>query len=172
MHAAEIQAALDSMVLLVDTREQDTPRLRLRLRQSGCPWERKKLDFGDYSAKVQLPAGDWLNLSGAVAVERKMSVDELAQCYTRSRERFAREFERARAAGARLYLLVEDASWEAVYAGEYRTQVKPQAIVASCLAWMARYDCRVLFCAPRTSGLLLRDILYREAKERLETEAF
>ena len=45
MHPVEAKAVLDSMVILVDTREQDTPRLRLRLRRMGCPWERQKLDF-------------------------------------------------------------------------------------------------------------------------------
>ena len=93
---------LDSMVILVDTREQDTPRLRLRLRRMGCPWERQKLDFGDYSAKFRLPTGDFWTLACRVAVERKMSLDELCQCYTKGRDRFQREFERAKNTGAKL----------------------------------------------------------------------
>lgn len=95
MHPVEQKTVLDSMVILVDTREQDTPRLRLRLKKMECPYERQKLDFGDYSAKFRLPAGDWLDMSCRVAVERKMSLDELCQCYTRGRDRFTREFERA-----------------------------------------------------------------------------
>lgn len=51
MHPVEQKSVLDSMVILVDTREQDTPRLRLRLNKMECPYERQKLDFGDYSAK-------------------------------------------------------------------------------------------------------------------------
>lgn len=148
---------------LVDTREQDTPRLRARLERMGIPWERKKLDFGDYSVKC-----DRLDLSRSVCIERKMSLDELCSCYCKARGRFEREFIRAKEAGGKVILLVEDASWEMVYAGCYRSRMKPDALVASLLAWLARYDCQIVFCRPETSGRLIRDILYRELKERLE----
>ena len=113
-----MKRSLDSMVILVDTREQDTPSLRRRLELMNCPWERQKLDFGDYSAKCRLPDGEWLDLSPKVAVERKMSFDELCACFCRGRQRFTREFERAREAGAAVYLLIENASWENALAGE------------------------------------------------------
>ena len=65
------------MVVLVDTREQDTARLRVRLKDMKCEYERCKLDFGDYSAKIPIN-GEWYTLN--IAVERKMNLDELAQC--------------------------------------------------------------------------------------------
>ena len=167
MHPLDVKDALDSLVILLDTREQDTGRLRTRLMQTGRPFERKKLDFGDYSAKVLLPSDIWHDFSKEVVIERKMSIDELCQCYTRDRPRFEREFERAQGAGAKIYLLVENASWEMVYAGKYRSQMTSPALVASVLAWLARYECQVIFCKAETSGYLIRDILYREVKERL-----
>lgn len=169
MHPIEVQEALSGMVLLLDTREQDTLRLRARLRQAGCPVERKKLDFGDYSAKVPLPGGEWYDLSGEVAIERKMNLDELCQCFTHDRKRFVREFERAQAAGGKIYLLVENASWEKVYAGSYRSQMLPRSLIASILAWLVRYNCQLILCREETSGYLIRDILYREIKERLSS---
>lgn len=159
----EVEAALQTMTVLVDTREQDTFRARKRLRDLGCPYERKALSFGDYSVKC-----DRLELSGLVAVERKMDLDELCNCYCKDRPRFAREFERAREAGAKLYLLVENADWEKIYSGAYRSRMRPSALVASALAWLARYNCQILFCAPSTSGKLIHDVLYRELKQRLE----
>lgn len=165
MKPREIESALGGMVVLVDTREQDTPRLRARLKDMDCPYERCKLDFGDYSAKF--PAnGDWLTLN--VAVERKMDFGELAQCFCKGRARFAREFDRAKESGAKIYLLIENCSWEDAYMGNYRSEMKPQAFVASILAWLARYDCQVIFCSQRTSGKLIRDILRREGREMLE----
>ena len=59
----EVKRALASMVILVDTREQDTPRLRKRLRAMDCPIERRTLKFGDYSAKCTLPDGGELQFS-------------------------------------------------------------------------------------------------------------
>ena len=163
MHPVEVKSALESMVCLVDTREQGTPRLRARLREMGCPWERKKLEFGDYSVKC-----DSMDLSTSIAIERKMNLDELCNCYCRERKRFEREFERARQAGAKVYLLVEDGSWEDAYSGKYRSRMSPESLVASIQAWLARYNCQVIFCQPKTTGRLIHDILYRELKERLE----
>lgn len=165
MKPREIESALGGMVVLVDTREQDTPRLRARLKDMNCPYERCKLDFGDYSAKFPVN-GDWLTLN--VAVERKMDFGEFAQCFCKGRARFAREFDRAKESGAKIYLLIENCSWEDAYMGNYRSEMKPQAFVASILAWLARYDCQVIFCSQRTSGKLIRDILHREGREMLE----
>lgn len=168
MNPFDITDALDGMVILVDTREQDTSRLRARLKQMNCPNERIKLDFGDYSAKFPLPSGEWFSLASKVVVERKMQLGELCQCYCKDRQRFIREFERSAESGAKIYLLIEDATWEQIYAGKYRSQMRPSALVASILAWLARYDCQVIFCKAETSGKLIRDILYREGKERME----
>lgn len=163
MHPVEVKTALESMVILVDSREQDTPRLRARLHQMGVPYERCKLDFGDYSVKC-----DRLSLANSVTVERKMSIDELCNCYCKDRGRFEREFERAKAAGAKIILMVEGATWEDIYGGKYRSKMKPQSLVASILAWQTRYDCQIFFCKPDTTGLLIKDTLQRELKERLE----
>lgn len=97
-----------------------------------------------------------------------MSIDELCNCYCKDRGRFEREFERAKAAGAKIILLVEGATWEDIYGGKYRSKMKPQSLVASILAWQARYDCQIFFCKPDTTGLLIKDTLQRELKERLE----
>lgn len=165
MTPREIENALNTVTCLVDTREQDTPRFRARIKQIDCPVEREKLDFGDYSAKMIIK-GEWRQIP--IAIERKMSFTELAQCFCSGRARFAREFERAKAQGSKVYLLVENQTWEDAYSGNYRSEMKPQAFVASLLAWLARYDCQIIFCSERTSGKLIHDILYRECREYLE----
>lgn len=168
----EINGALKNLTILVDTREQPTPHFERRMQQTGLPYVRQKLDFGDYSARCALDDGRELNFSGSIAIERKMSLDELCQCYTRGRRRFQDEFLRAKNAGAKLYLLVENGSWEKAIKGEYRTRMSPTAFFASLTAWLARYDCQVLFCQPETTGRLMKEILYREVKERLERGDF
>lgn len=166
----DLERSLDGIVLLLDTREQDTPKLRQRINKIGWPVERKKLDFGDYSAKVPMPDGSWLDMSDKVSIERKMDFTELASCYCGGRKRFSAEFERARSQNAKLYLLIEEASWEKAYGGSYRSKMSPQSLVASMLAWLARYNCQLVLCERKTSALLIRDILYREAKELLEAQ--
>jgi hypothetical protein len=40
--------------------------------------------------------------------------------------------------------------------------------MASLMAWTVRYNLRPIFCKAETSGALIKEILYRDMKERLE----
>ncbi len=155
------------MRILVDTREQPTAEAKRRLAAFGVPYERVALRSGDYSAAFVLPDGKLYDMRDICVVERKMSIDELCGNFSRDRKRFVREFERIMAAGCRVYLLVENASWEAVLGHRYRSGMTPRSLMASITAWMARYDAHVIFCRAETTPHLIREILYREAKERL-----
>ena len=164
----EIRAALESMVVLVDTREQDTRALRARLDTMGCPWERGKLDVGDYGCAYCSADGNRVKL--LTFIERKMSIDELCACFTRERGRFEREFLRAREQGAKLHLLVENAAWDKILLHRYRSRMNPDALSASILAWSARYDMQLHFCKPEHTGRMIYKILRYELKELLERE--
>jgi ERCC4-type nuclease len=163
MHPVEVKRQLDSLVCLVDTREQDTIRAKKRLESIGLPIERVALNFGDYSARCGA-----IDLSDKVVIERKMDLTELCGCYCKDRPRFEREFLRAKNADAKVYLLIENGSWEKAYNGVYRSQMRPESLVASMTAWLARYRCQLIFCKEETSGKLIHDILYREMKQALE----
>lgn len=167
MNPVEVKAALKTLKLIVDTREQDTKAFRRRIELIGLPSERRKLDFGDYSASV-LINGSELSFERSFAIERKMSLDELCACFGKDRARFSREFERARDAGAKIYLLVENATWENALNGRYKSKLHEHAFTASLFAWLARYDCQIIFCKAESTPRIIREIIYREAKERLE----
>lgn len=169
MHPVDVKSTLDSMVILVDTREQDTPAFRRRIAAMGCPTDRVALMSGDYSCRCTLPDGAQHSLAKQVCIERKMSADELAGNFTRGRKRFIREFDRFKAVGGKPYLLVENTTWEQILAGDYRSQLDPKAFTASIAAWQARYDAHVLFCEDKTTGTLIYKTLYYELKERLES---
>jgi hypothetical protein len=162
----EAEECLRSMVYCVDRREQPTKALEKRLGYLQ-PYERETLNAGDYTAKTLLPDGTWFYVPAAV--ERKLSLTEISGNFTRERERFRAEFNRAREHGIRLYLLIEQASWEGAYAGAYRSKLKPQSMVASLLTWSARYGCMISMCErPDTGGKLIRDILHYEMREALD----
>jgi hypothetical protein len=162
----EAEECLNNMIFVVDRREQPTKSLEKRLEYLK-PYERETVNAGDYTAKTLLPDGTWFYVP--TAVERKMSLTEIAGNLTRERERFRAEFNRARDHEIRLYILIEQASWEAAYSGAYRSKMKPQSLIASLLTWSARYDCSVLLCnRPDTAGKLIRDILHYEMREALD----
>lgn len=169
MNKKEVSAVLKSLKILVDTREHPNTKFVKRIKSMGVPAEWHKLDFGDYSAAATLSDGSEYSLETTVCIERKMDIDELCGCFCKERARFTREFERAKKAGAKIYLLIEGASWEKIYRHNYMSLMTPNALVASITAWLARYDCVLLFCQTETSGRLIKEILYREIKERLST---
>lgn len=167
------KAVLNSMVVLRDSREQDTPRARKRYEAFGVPCERATLSFGDYTYNATLPGGEKLydtsrTVSPTFILERKMNLDELASCFTHSRARFQREFERAIEKRAKIILLVEDATWENLMNGRYRSKFRPEAFFASITAWMVRYDISVVFCKEESSGRIIKELCYRHLKEQLE----
>ena len=167
MHPIEIEDALKNMRIIVDTRERPTAQAKRRYETFGCPWEQRKLDFGDYSAVFTLSDGSEFSLENRISLERKLGYSEMCTCYTHDRERFTREFERAKQAGAKIYLLIENSSWEMAYAGKYRSKMQPKALVASMLSWLARYNCQIIMCREETSGKIIHDILYREGREAM-----
>lgn len=166
MEGYDIANCLSSMIILVDTREQPSERSEKRYHSFDCAFRRQKLDFGDYSAAFKLPDGTERVLN--VAIERKMNLEELSGCLTQQRERFKAEFERAKSAGASVYLLIEDATWENLINGRYKTRFNSKAFFGSVTAWIARYDLKPIFCKNETSGKMIKEILYRELKEGLE----
>jgi ERCC4-type nuclease len=173
MDSFEIRDALATFRIIVDTREQRTPKAAERYKSFGVPFEQATLNYGDYCANITMTDGSNLHdtskrITPKCVIERKMNLDELAGCFTRSRDRFRREFERATEAGAVVYLLVENATYEALIGHRYRSRFHPEAFLASLTAWEVRYGLRVVFCKSGTSGRVIREILYRDIKERLE----
>ncbi len=177
MNGHEQLEVLRSIEILVDTREQPTKRAMKRYERFGCPHRRCTLSYGDYSYNATLPDGSSLynteeTVSPGCVIERKMCLDELAACFCKGRSRFTKEFERARENGARIYLIVENASWENLLNGKYRTKMDAKAYTASVIAFMVRYNLNIIFCKEETSGDLIKEILYRDLKERLERGEF
>lgn len=173
LHPVEIESILNTLSIIADTREHETQKAKRRYAIMGVPVNRAKLDYGDYTFNLSLLSGDMLyDIENPVfprcVIERKESLDELAECFTRSRERFTREFERAKEQNAKVYLLVENATWENLINGKYRSQFHPNAFLASITAWMVRYNVSIIFCKEETSGRIIKELLYREAKESLE----
>ncbi len=167
----ELDDALKSFRIIVDTREHNNPRASKRYESFGVPVERATLSYGDYCANVDIDGKALLDTSitnsPSCVIERKMGLDELAANFTRGRKRFQREFERAAANNARVYLLVENASWEAIMKHRYRSKYHPKAFMASITAYMVRYGMVPVFCKSDSSGEVIKEILYRDIKERL-----
>ncbi len=146
----------ESVVAVIDTREQ------LPLDLSPLQTVGGTLSTGDYSVR---------GLEHVVAIERKNLSDFLG-CIGQHRERFDREVQRLLAYPVRT--LVVEASWQAIEAGEWRSQVTPAAALGSLLGWIAqglpvimagdharagRYASRLLYTAARRRYRELRSLV-------------
>ena len=186
MHPTEIENCLERMVVITDSREHDTEKFRRRMDEFG-KWERQKLDYGDYSAVTTRDDGSTVTLEGKVHIERKMGLSEIIGNFTESgkdspavqewnkehpkdkvRNRFEWELKRMQLAGARMYLVIENASWEHIYGHKYQSRMNEKAVIATFMAYMARYNLTVLFVNSYLSGHFIRDILRYEMREELK----
>ena len=164
----DIDRCIDSINIIVDTREQDTARARRRISCLPCPVIRLGLNFGDYSYSFTLPNGKIEPMVLKCSVERKMSLDELAACFTHDRDRFRREFERAADAKANMLLIVENANYENLMNHKYRSRFNPDAFLASLMAWQIRYGFQVIMCKEETTPRMIYEWCKRDLKQRLE----
>ena len=158
---SELKQELSKLTIICDTREQDT-HCEEWFKENNIPCKVRKLDSGDYSAML----GD-MTLENDVFVERKMGLTEICGTFTQNRERFEREFTRAKAVGAKPFIIIENDSIDDVYLGNYRSNVKPQSLIGSLLTWQVRYNATILFCSRKNTPKLIYGIMYYYARELL-----
>jgi ERCC4-type nuclease len=148
----EIKELLSSIVILVDSREQENKHIIDYFDSKKIPWDKKKLDYGDYSA--YLPKNEELgiqrNLYFPAAIERKNSVDELAATI-KDRTRFENELIRSQRFP--FLVLVEDPNgYQNIITGNYRSDYQARSLLGSLKAFEVRYGFQTIFVAPHTVG--------------------
>ena len=157
----ELKSELAKLSIICDTREQDRHCEEwFASHKINCIV--RKLDTGDYSAQI----GD-KTLERKVVIERKRNIDELCGNMTSDRDRFEREFIRAKAYGTKIYLIIENANWSDIFLGNYRSKLSSKSLTGSILSWLARFDVTLVFCKPEETPRLIYGILYYSAREEL-----
>lgn len=151
--------------ILIDTREKPQAIVNIKkyFDAHGIKYESKKLDFGDYMTDEH----------GGISIDRKQNIDELAKNCTVEHERFRRELERARNAGAKLVILVTQnrytfrteritvrepidlIRWQSRY-----SVVNGDRVYRILCKWMNEFDLDVVFCAKNSTGHIITKILF------------
>lgn len=157
----ELAEELKKLTIICDTREQDR-HVSEYFAKKKVPNITRKLDTGDYSCQL----GD-VSFEREIVVERKHNLDEICGNFTAERERFEREFMRAKAYNTKVHLIIENASWTDIFLGNYRSKLPPKSLVGSLLSWMVRFNVSVVFCKPDETARIIYGIFYYYARERL-----
>lgn len=168
--ALEKRDFLKKAVILADSREQENGHILRRLDALGVSWERRKLDFGDYSFTL-----DGRDFSLLCVAERKASVDELYGNLTQDRGRIEKEFEAGSRIANQFLLVVEGCAgmealrryqvpdWQMETLGR-KVRETGAVCYATLKSWQCgdRYRFRTLFAPDpnETAALLLEEFYY------------
>jgi hypothetical protein len=160
-----------SKLLLIDTREHPKAIQGIikAVDEAKIPHESTKLLFGDYM--------DYNRPS--IVIDRKQNIAELAKNCTWEHDRFRAELERAKAANARLIILVEQNRYKDrdkwIHVGSIEdimlwssphTTIRGEKVFRILRAWMSKYDIDVQFCDKRQTGRRILEIIYGENRNK------
>ena len=159
-----------NQLIIVDTREK--PKAIEKILEYfdtyGFEYERSKLLFGDYMDYNQPD----------LVIDRKQNIEELAKNCTTDHERFRNELERAKKAGAKLVILVEQCRYkdrdkwvdvkdikDLMLWSSPHTTIRGEKVYRVLASWTAKYSISVVFCDKRMTGRKITEILYKRKLE-------
>lgn len=148
---SEEKELLDSIVILVDSKEKVNDHITDYFDTHGIPWKRKALKSGDYSFYV--PKNEKLSIfrdtyfTDEVFVERKRNLEELSGNFSQKRADFEEEFSRAKA--KKKILLIESANYSDVVNGNYDTDYNKKSYLGSLHSFNHKYDLEIVFMPER-----------------------
>lgn len=151
--------------LLIDTREKPRAIQNIikTLEESNIVYESTKLLFGDFM--------DWNRPK--IVIDRKQNIAELAKNCTIEHDRFKREMEKAKKAGATLVILVEQNRYKSgdkwIHVDDIsdlllwdspHTTIRGEKVFRVLRSWQSKYPIRVEFCDKRSTGKRIIEIIY------------
>jgi ERCC4-type nuclease len=153
--------------LLIDTREKPKAisTILKQFDEAGIRYERTKLLFGDYM-DYNRPQ---------IVVDRKQNIRELAKNVTIERSRFVAELNRAKVAGAKLIILVEQDRYkdrdkwvhvetieDLMLWSDKHTSIRGEAVYRRLSGLKYNYNISIQFCDKRSTGKEILKLIYGE----------
>ncbi|PFK04849.1 ERCC4 domain-containing protein, partial [Bacillus cereus] len=148
----ELKQILDTLEIMVDTREQKNQHVLEYFRKKKVPFKIRTMKTCDYSAMIpkNIEMGITRDIYLSAGLERKNGVDELVESI-KDRTRFENEL--IRASKNPFVLYVEDSDgYQKILKGEYRSKYKPEALLGSLKTFEVRYNFSTVFLPSITTG--------------------
>ncbi len=165
----EIDEIIKSMVIIIDTREKVNEHIIAAFNKNKISYIQRALDRCDYS--FYIPKNDNLNIprdlffDKEVAIERKASLDEIANNWTKERDRFEKEMVLA---PKTKILLIENCTYSDIVEGNYRSQYNKKAFLATLHSFQFRYNMPIMFMPRKEhSALFIKKYFEYYLKEYL-----
>ena len=168
MKEKDIKELIDTIIILVDTREHLPNHITEAFDKYDVKWERRKLKSGDYSAI--LPANskfnlDEINLEDQLVIERKMSIDELARNISVNRDRFKREFNRT---DANVILLIENNTYMDIITHNYNSKLTSNQYMGLLHSLCDEFKIPFIFKDKKESPLFIYNVFKYRIRNKLK----
>ncbi|MEC2916635.1 ERCC4 domain-containing protein [Bacillus cereus] len=170
----EIDKILNTLTIVIDTREQQNQHIRDYLHQKDIPVKVQKLDTGDYGCMI--PKNEEIGIPRDIyldrRIERKSSIDEITSNLQKDTQtRFENELIRSK--DIPFTLIVEDQrGYEKILTGDYKSRYNPKALLGRLNTFKVKYDFEIVFLDKKFVGNWIYHVLYYHAKHYLKTGAF
>ena len=142
----EIDELVRSMVILHDTREKSNDHIIDFYEKKKIPHMRKALHYGDYSFYV--PKNEGLGIfrdiyfDKDIVIERKASLEELSNNFTRERDRLEKEFALA---PTNKVVLIENSTYSDLVTGNYNSKYNKKSYWATLHSFWHKYKIPFFF---------------------------
>lgn len=195
----EIKAMLDSIIIIIDTRENDNKHIIDYFEKKKIAYETKKLETGDYSFAIpenaELNIDRKLYFSHSCAIERKATLEEISNNLTHERTAFENEMIRSTRL-KQFYLLIETKTeieekqyfengikiiekkieelgrLEDILYKKYKTDFNEKSFFSSLISFIIRYNIKLMQINKNNSGLLIYYILRNYLKSYLQNKFY
>lgn len=153
----EIDKIINSIVILIDTREKVNDHIIDYLNKANIPWKSMKLDYGDYSFYV--PQNEDLDIprdlyfDKEIIIERKASLDEIIGNFTKRRSDFKEEMSLAPKTKV---ILLENCTYADLINGNYMSKYNQKSFWGSLHSFWHRYGVPFFFIDKKMSGFFIR----------------
>lgn len=154
----EITELVNSMVILIDTREKKFEHITKYFDKVGIPYKIKSLKYGDYS--FYIPQNEKLGIlrdlyfDDEIIVERKNSLDEIAGNFTNGRDRFEKEMCLAPTSKV---IVIENASYKDMCEGNYRSEYLSKSFWGTYHSFWHKYGVPIMFMPDNNqTGMFIR----------------
>jgi len=166
----DIKQISKSIIILIDKREKVNSHITDYFDKHKIPYQKQTLDFGDYSfllpAAGPIPQDSYFHKD--IVIERKNSLEELSGSLGKERDRFEKEFLKAKSNDCKIHLLVENPrGYNDIMEHQYDTAFKPLAYISSLKSWENRYDIKTQFVDKQYSGYIIWSTFYYYLREAL-----
>lgn len=165
----EQKEILNSLTVLVDTREKANKVILDKFNKKKIPYKIKKLNHGDYSFFI--PANSKLNIERDIyfdkdiCIEKKNSLDEIASNLNSDRSRLEKEFATYK---GKMTLMIENDTYKDLCEGNYKSKYGRSSFIGTLHSFAERYNMNFIFIDSEYSAEYIYCTFYYYLRELIK----